>query len=256
MKTLEKYLKHRETAIISLLEHPRSKYTPGTIHKIRLEIKKLNALFNLINYCSNDFKLKKTFKPFNKIFQLAGKIRELQLEESMLENFFANNEPNNYKTSLKLLKLKEDVYFFLITDQKFVDLLRRKLGLTSLFLPFVNKNKAKTYLKEQQDLTNQFLSQKTILPQQIHELRKQLKTLKYNGKSLSFKKKYFSKKDVFTELLGNWHDLQVISKRLNKMKEIEDTSLEDKILFEKIIAEITSKSEILFEEINLVISKS
>lgn len=256
MKLLKKYLKHRKTAVVSLLERPRSKYTPETIHKIRLEIKKLKALFNLISYCSNDFKQRKTIKPFNKIFRLAGKIRELQLEESMLENFFANNEPSNYRNRLKLLKLKEDVYFFLIGDQKFVDLLKRKFRLTRLFLPFINKNKAKTYLKEQKDLTNQFISQKTILPQQIHELRKQLKTLKYNTKSLSFKKKSISEKERLSELLGNWHDLRVISKRLNKMKEIEDTSLEDKIQFEKIIAEITSKSEILFEEINLAISKS
>ena len=39
-----------------------------------VEIKKLNALFELINFCDKDFKRKKTFKPIKEIFQQAGAV--------------------------------------------------------------------------------------------------------------------------------------------------------------------------------------
>lgn len=50
MKTLTKYIKKRETVIDFLLRKPSNKYTPNTFHKLRVEIKKLNSIFDLINF--------------------------------------------------------------------------------------------------------------------------------------------------------------------------------------------------------------
>ena len=72
MKLNAKYLKNRRDAINSLLEKPKRLYTPATFHKLRVELKKLDAFFDLIKFSSKDFKRKKTFKPFKLIFNHAG----------------------------------------------------------------------------------------------------------------------------------------------------------------------------------------
>ena len=73
MKALKKYLKKRKSAITFLLEKQQESFTPDTFHTLRLEIKKLNALFDLVNFCSKSFKQKKTFKPFKLIFSSGRK---------------------------------------------------------------------------------------------------------------------------------------------------------------------------------------
>jgi len=55
VKALVKYLEKRRSAIDSLLEMPNHKYTSGTFHKLRVEIKKLNAPFELLNFCAKEF---------------------------------------------------------------------------------------------------------------------------------------------------------------------------------------------------------
>ena len=42
-----------------LLKKSTRAYTPTTLHKLRVEIKKLNSFFELIHFCSKDFKWKK-----------------------------------------------------------------------------------------------------------------------------------------------------------------------------------------------------
>ena len=78
-KSLPKYLRRREDAITTLLEKQKRVYTPAHIHQLRLELKKIDALFELLNYCSKGFKMDKTFKPFKMIIDQAGKVRELQI---------------------------------------------------------------------------------------------------------------------------------------------------------------------------------
>ena len=85
VKHLIKYFNKRKSTIDSILKKSNSKYNSKTIHKLRIEIKKLNALFDLIYFCENNFKQKKTFEPLKFIFRQAGKVRELQLEEEMIE---------------------------------------------------------------------------------------------------------------------------------------------------------------------------
>ena len=58
MKTaLKKYSKKRVKAIVAILQKPDTKHTVVTFHELRVEIKKLSALFELANNCSKICKL-------------------------------------------------------------------------------------------------------------------------------------------------------------------------------------------------------
>jgi len=65
VKALTEYFKNREDAISFLLQKSARAYTPVTFHKLRVEIKKVNAFFELINFCSKDFKRKKHLSHLN-----------------------------------------------------------------------------------------------------------------------------------------------------------------------------------------------
>ena len=85
MNGFKKYLKKRIQAIIALLKRPKRKYWQVTFHQLRIEIKKLDALFDLIDFCAKDFDRDKLFKPFEEIFQQAGKVRDLQIEKNLMK---------------------------------------------------------------------------------------------------------------------------------------------------------------------------
>jgi hypothetical protein len=98
-----------------------------------LKLKK-NALFELINFCSKDFKRKKLFKPFKLIFRLAGKVRELQVEEAMLKKYFTGNLLTDYRNSLKKLRLQEQENYFTIRNKKFAAQLKKRIAKLPLLL--------------------------------------------------------------------------------------------------------------------------
>ena len=79
------YLKKIRKNIIALLKKSPEKFEDEDYHKLRVEIKKLKAIAGFIEFSNKKFSKKKHLKPFIKVYKQAGKIRELQLEESFLK---------------------------------------------------------------------------------------------------------------------------------------------------------------------------
>jgi hypothetical protein len=251
MKTLEKYFKNRETTINLLLERPRNKYTQGTYHTLRVEIKKLNALFDLLDYCLNDFKRKKTFKPFKLIFQQAGKIRELELEEAMLKKYLQNNSLLNFRNKVKRQRLKEQEKFFTMLDDKLILKLKREYHKVTPLLKLVDKKKADRYLWKKRSNIRKLLSLTTLKTSQVHELRKRLKMFIFNEKSLTLtmKVKPDFTKDVLPKLLGKWHDCQVLIRQIVSAMNSGGINSNEKRLLEKIKTKISSERDIFYNKI-------
>ena len=255
MKALTKYLKKREAAINFLLEKPTRAYTPDTFHKLRVEINKLNAFFELINFYSKDFKRKKTFKPFKLIFRQAGKVRELQVEEAMLRKYFLNDLLKDYRDSLKKLRLKEKEDFFSIANEKFAARLKKAYREIVPFLAKADKKTVNSYMEKKRKKIEKILSQNTLQMPQAHILRKQLKKFHYNRKSLNLEKQNMPhpKKDILPELLGKWHDFQIIIRHLKKAMDTVGINPTEVSQLEIIKAEFSSDSELLFNKIRVAI---
>ena len=231
MKKLTKYFKKRVNAIISLLEIPKNSYTPETFHQLRVEIKQLNAFFELINFCSKDFKRKQTFKPFKVIFKQAGKIRELQIEESMLKKYFSNSSLTDYRTSLNANCLKEQDDFFSLIKKKLIKKLNKSYDKTTPLFKKIKKEDVNSYLEKKAKQLKRLLRQEKLEIAEIHELRKRLKTFRYNQKIIQSspqEDKAYQKKDILSELLGKWHDYQVTVSHLKStiaLPEINPTEM-------------------------------
>ena len=258
MKKLTKYLKKRKNAIDFLLRKPSKKYTPNTFHKLRVEIKKLNSLFDLIHFCSTDFKRKTTYTPFQSIFRQAGKVRELQIEDAMLKNYFEKKVVKVYRKNLKRLQLKAEEDFFLLVNKKLMNQLNKNYQAIIPHLHRIHQKNINTYLNKKNNYIQKLLDQESIQTEQIHKLRKQLKILNYN-KAIVDKEKSeekLSKQDVLPELLGKWHDCQVIIKHLKKTLNTAKLGLTELVQIKTIKSKLVLESNILFNEIKNSIPKS
>lgn len=255
MKTITKYLKKRKDAIGFLLRKPSNKYTPNTFHKLRVEIKKLNSFFDLIKFCSTNFKRKETYNPFKLIFRKAGKVRELQIEDAMLKNYFENKVVTDYRKSLKKLRLKAEEDFFKLVNKKLIYRLNKKHYTINPHLDKIDKKKINSYLEKKQNHIQELLGQEIIQSEQIHNLRKQLKILNYNRAIEDTKKQDedLLKQDVLPELLGKWHDCQVIIKHLEKTLNRRKLSRNEEDQLKITQSKIVNKRNILFDEIKNVI---
>lgn len=251
MKTLVAYFKKRKEAITNLLEKPRHLYTRGTFHQLRIEIKKYKALINLTHFCSKDFKQHKNFKPFKRLFRQAGKIRDLQLEEAMLKKLDSDHLLCQYYNNLKKKRLKEQGKFFLMVHKKFKTILKKKYSAIASFLVTIHPKKTTRYIRKKRKNLKKLLIQGELQPQQFHGLRKQLNSLKYNLKCLSVKHKnnFLFRNSNLPALIGQWHDAQVMIKRLEKAIHTGGINPEELSQLEKIKTKIVSDEELLFHKI-------
>lgn len=255
MIKLTKYLKKSKTTIDFLLKVPKKKYTLNTFHKLRIEIKKLNSLFDLIHFCSNDFKRKTTYKPFKSIFRQAGKVRELQIEDAMLQKYFEKKCIKDYRKTIKILGLKAKEDFFILVNKKLMNQLNKKYRLIIPYLYEIDSKKITIYLEEKENQIRELLDQEISQVEQIHEIRKQFKILNYIKAILITEEpeKKLLELDVLPELLGKWHDYQVIIEHLQNMQNKRQLNPTEFDQIKIIKSKIVSECKILFNEIKKLI---
>lgn len=254
MKRLKKYFKNRKNAINLLLEKPRGSYTSDTFHKLRVEIKKLSALFDLIDCCSEKFKRNKIFKPFKLLFQQAGKVRKLQIEEAMLKKYNTDNLFKNFRNILQKLKLKERQDFFSIINGPFTLKLKEKYDEIEPFLTKIEEKKINIYMEKKRNKILELLIQQNLRTTKIHELRKQLKNYYYNHRSLNMEPLH--KADALLDLLGKWHDCQILIRQLKKAMNNNIIITGEINEFEKIKKNISSERKLLLNKIKLTIPET
>ena len=218
MKGLKKYFNNRVEKINQLLSRPGQKFTAAAFHHLRVEIKKLNALLEMINSCALHFRLKKSSRYTKQLFRLAGKVRELQLEEAMLKRYLPGRPKSGYLDLLKKLLSREKERFYLLINPGFINYLNMSWIELLPYFDELNKKKLDHYLNDRQKKIRELVLQKNLKVGQIHELRKRLKQLDYNRKSLGLTSEDKTQKSVvsITDLLGKWHDCLVMTGHLKK----------------------------------------
>lgn len=211
MKRVIAYFKKRQDNIAVYLATPQQAYTSDTFHQLRVEIKKLHALFELMNFCANDMKQKKIYKPFKLIFKLAGKVREIQIEEAMLKKYCNDEALKNYRNGLKEDRLKKQLRFFTILNQKLLTTINKSYKQAGYYITEVKKEKIDAYLKQKESRATKLTGKKELPITQLHALRKLLKKMHYNQSIINT-----PKKNILLELLGDWHDSYMVGNHLKE----------------------------------------
>jgi len=255
VKTLNKYIRKREKAIELLLQKTKRSNPPAFYHKLRVEIKKLNAVLDLAESGSPDFDRKKTFKPFKLIFKQAGKVRELQVEENILKKYFAKTGFKNYRNKLHKLILKEQQNFFSLINNSLVSRQRKAFKKIRPQIKNINEKKVNKYLEKKRKKTGKIISQKKLHLSELHQLRKLLKIYFYNLRSSghNIQKDILASKEVLLHRLGKWHDYQVTLNHLKNAGKSSVTSLKERIQLKKTMAKISFDKKQAFKKIKLTL---
>ena len=246
MKGLSKYFNKRHDFLLKLL-HKQS-CSRKHIHKVRVEIKKFNSLFELIKFCFVDFKKKEIYKPYKEIFLQAGKVRDIQLEEETLKKYSVTDSLKKYRKKLKESRLIEQALFISVAEKKM-----RLLNDYDKVVPYfsaVNAKRIHRYINKKINQLTAFQFKQVLETAEIHAFRKNLKELIYNMESLGLKPgSWISDNNNILELLGKWHDSQVIIHHLNESLVSSITSSEDKIELEKLIVILSADNIDLLKQV-------
>jgi CHAD domain-containing protein len=255
MKALTTYFVTRKKTLLSLLEKSEKKYTPSTFHQLRVELKKLNALFDLIEFSSTKFRRKKVIKPFKTIFKQAGKVRDLQIEEATFKKYQEYNLLLKYRSNLCIQQLKEKKLFFSLLNLQTTKQLKNQYKKSIPFLSEIDREKVNSYLIKKKAEIKIFLSQPNLQTEQLHELRKLLKIYYYNEMNLLLKNKNQKtpKKKKLTELLGNWNDRVITIIQIQKTIDEAKTNTEEIAALESLKIKIAAQNNVFLDKIKLAI---
>jgi CHAD domain-containing protein len=190
------------------------------IHKMRTSTKRLRALFQLIEYVSSDkFKAKKQLKKVRLLFKHAGKIREIQIEKSVLSRYEESMKLHfpDYMDYLSRCEHRE-IARFLKSIPRYAD--REQIIDHDYVLKAITSGKNKKqasriqkYLKSKVEELHR-LNSKPVSNERIHRNRTILKQLYYLYDILELSSEQHSLLNLTSERLreieqkiGNWHDL-------------------------------------------------
>ena len=255
---LKKSFIKRTQAIELILKKPAAKFKMEDFHQLRVEIKKIKAQFNLLNYCTSDFERKKYLKSYNSIFKQAGKVRELQLEEEALKKYALYQGLKRYITNLKIIGKEEKKIFFLNIDKKLFSKFIKTNKKVSAFIKEVKKKNVNRFMNKKRKKIQMLLNIKHLKLSQVHKLRKLVKEYYHDWQSLNLpgQQKMMNEVDDFQDLLGKWHDRIIIKEHLKKaMKDMDKIAPFETRQLNEIITKLSSECNELFRKINTGIHK-
>ncbi|MCA4895869.1 MAG: CHAD domain-containing protein [Cytophagales bacterium] len=211
MKKLSSYANKRFKALIDSLHSYHQIDEPEVLHSLRVELKKIKSILNLLQYGLPNFRGHKHYIPFRTIFRRAGEIRQPEviyklLLQNQIEGITDSQIPNADQEERLLSAFKNDVPMFIAT----VTAKRSKL---KEYIKNLTEKKAGKYLTKRRRQVKRLLFP-VFEPDALHKTRKIIKEIIFldwvdkDKPSVTFLKKIENR-------IGQWHDKQVLLKILN-----------------------------------------
>ncbi|WP_276370511.1 hypothetical protein [Chryseolinea sp. H1M3-3] len=209
----KKDLKKRVKQIRQILRNLPSDFSAEKIHSLRIEIKRIKALFLVASHTTKNFNARKYFKPFKSIFEKAGEIRSIQIERALLEKYIPGND-DIYIQTLENLELEKRKEIDEWADKK--DVFK---GGQKGMMPILNSIDVKhvnRFLKKEAEKLANLMDMEIFCEQNLHEIRTRLKTFYFIAKTTYPDLVIPGPWNKFVELLGIWHDEQMTIEHLRK----------------------------------------
>lgn len=216
MKYLKKYWNKRVSRVVSLISKKGSNRSASYYHDLRIEIKKIKALFELIHFHNKKFKRRANLHPFKKLFERAGRIREIQMERKMLKRYLQQTR-SRYLAVLLAIQNEYEQSFVQIQFPKIVEDVRSMKKPIGKYFSSIKKKAAEAHVIKMKRKIMKMLSIE-LGDKDVHKIRKRLKTLHYNIAQIQASIEILEGKQwaSFLELLGRWHDCEVAILHLKK----------------------------------------
>jgi CHAD domain-containing protein len=199
------------------------------LHQFRVQVKKLRALFCLLDETAKGVGLAKVFKPVRKIFKYAGFIRDAHTSLVLSVRYQLKNE--NFETVQQKV-IKERTTEFQLNGKEYEKKIKTSYKLLKKKLPKVDDGSIAKFYKNRLEQ----IAIKLSAPQfteEMHDNRKLIKILVYNhplagmalNSSLHVNSGYLGK---LQSAIGEWHDNAVAS-QLFSSTQLNDLTVMKKI---------------------------
>jgi CHAD domain len=219
MKTTAKlrtYYHRQIDTIDSILQKQGHPFTPEDFHILRLSIKKIKAILSFLRFYDPDFRKEKYFEPFETIFRQAGEVREIQIQQTLLNSYASNPLLEKYFAALAANLLLHQANFSDLIDRKLRKKIKSNARKVDAFFRKAASRLMDQYLKDERSRIDQLLKADKLQKKEVHALRKQIKDIYYLQKIFQPRNKRLVIADEFQEMLGQWHDYRVIARDLLK----------------------------------------
>lgn len=243
------YFTKQLNGIEFILSKPHHQISEEDIHKLRVAIKRIKSLAELIHFCIPAFKRKKFVARYNKIFSSAGKVRELQLEISMLKKLQLSGTLKNYYRWLKKELKKKKRFFFSFANAAMVARLQKKSQIMLPFFDVVFYHELNSFFEEKSNETRRLMETNPLKKKEVHKLRKILKEFYYSLSIFGAKNDQIKKIDNIQELLGEWHNNVVLQGYLQKAVHSGHLDHKEKKIIALVKDKISTQTRVLFEKV-------
>ncbi len=218
MKRLRSYTNKRFRSLTKNLESYGQLRDPEVLHAIRVDVKKIKVVLNLMDASVKKFKGHRQFIPFRTIFRRAGEIRQSDVLYKLLLLYEISGVPDSEipkagKSDVLSGAFQKEVPQFMTI----VKLHKKKLVKVA---GSVDKAEAKKYLKKKEYQIKQLLFPSFSL-KDLHKARKIAKELIYLRWLEDRSRNDAFYKDV-EKIVGLWHDKQMLMPVLRKNKAADE----------------------------------
>jgi CHAD domain-containing protein len=245
-KPLKKYLDKRFKKLTESVAGFHHLHDGDALHRIRIEIKKLKTIINLIHFSYPTFKGHANFIPLRLIFRKAGEIRESEVLYQLLLAYEIDGVADEYiPTSNEADQLSMAFQKSVPQFLKMINKCKKRLVKSC---KKVSADSYRDYLKKCKRLLKPLLFP-ALQRVKLHKARKLIKEI-IHLMELSDKVKkraFFQNAEI---IIGHWHDKQILFPLLKKIRNPEKSiqlrtkSRQDLIQLRKITAHYySSKNE-------------
>jgi CHAD domain-containing protein len=244
---LERYFRKRIYSVIREYSTPPSERTEETFHRLRVEIKKIKALYHLIDFVNKKFPRKKLLKPFKEVFDNAGKVRNLQVEENIIKSFSLKN---HLISTLHKKQSKATHKFEEIRDKNLSIQIDKSAEEAERFLKDIQLSELRRYNKKVLSKIKNLIKA-SFVEKDLHKIRMKLKEFYYNLKLTNARSNRLVKNlNRLLELIGSWHDYYFVIIRLDELISKGKLNEKETMVLQAIRGNAVLKKRVLLNKIN------
>lgn len=208
-RLLRKYFNKRIETIHEILILPPADLTHDVVHQLRIEIKKMRALYGLLKKCSKGFPYKKFIRPLNELFDTAGEWRALQVQEILLKEYKAYTLTHKFTGRLKGLHHLAQKKFEKLVQSGIFEKVNRHKKEVGIFIRRIKTRELIRHLQKAESKLQQLITANFYCEHKFHPIRKSLKLHYFDVRSLDLEDPATEPWVGLMDLLGTWHDLEI-----------------------------------------------
>lgn len=219
MNAAQKFLLKRKKNISDALALSATEYHPETYHSLRVEIKKIRAFLHLRKAVDKKTPIGKWFRPFKKIFRVAGLVREQHIALEILNGLNGYSPDNLYLRHLSGNLDRFEQCYFKLPLHKLHRRINKSMDGMIKSMEQPNTDKWVKVIKNKEKSLKEILSKSKPKSSELHDIRKTLKEYQYNGMWIpgTFNIAVRIIPPEIQQYIGQWHDYQCVYKDLKHL---------------------------------------